>query len=114
MIKAKQILLFSGIGLIGLAILIPFVITAAVTVVNPIGYTDFGSLLLAIANGIAVLIGSLAVIMIIWSGILFLLSGGDPSRVKKAKDALLWAVVGIVIAILASAIIATIKGIIGA
>lgn len=120
MINQKKFLLFLEYGLTGLAVVLFLVClsvgtaTAAVTLVNPIGYNDFPSLLFAIADGIAVLIGSLAVIMIIWSGILFLLSAGDPTRIQKAKSALIWAIVGIVVAISAGVIIETIKGILGA
>jgi len=104
----KNILLVS-VSLIGLAVLFPVITNAAVTVTNPIGYNNFPDLLLGIANAVALLIGSLATLMIIWAGILFLTSAGDPAKVTKAKDALKWAVIGIAIAVAASGIIETIK-----
>jgi len=111
--QKKSLLILKHI-LLGLVVFSPFFTNAAVTLVNPIGYNDFPSLLIAIAQGIAVLIGSLSVIMIIWSGILFLVSAGDPARIQKAKSSLVFAIVGMVIAISAEVIIETIKGILGA
>ncbi len=110
----KKSLLFLKCILLGIVVFFPFFASAAVTLVNPIGYNDFPSLLTAIAQGVAVLIGSLSVIMIIWSGILFLVSAGDPAKIQKAKSSLTWAIIGIAIAISAEVIIETIKGILGA
>lgn len=106
----KKTILF----LIGLIVLVPVSALAAVTVKNPIGYNDFPSLLGAIATWVATIIASLGIIMIIWAGILFLTSGGDPARLGKAKSALGWAIAGIAIGLAANGIIELIKKIIGA
>lgn len=50
-------------------------------------------------------IGVLAVIMIIHSGLKYVTSRGDAAGVKSAKDTLLYAVIGLVVAILAFAIV---------
>lgn len=50
-------------------------------------------------------IGVLAVIMIIWGGIRYVLSGGDSGAVSSAKKTILYAVVGLIVAILAYAIV---------
>ncbi len=47
------------------------------------------------------LAGVAAIILIIWSGIKFLTSGGDPLKVEGAKKTLTWAVVGLVIVLMA-------------
>jgi len=106
----KKLVLLFLFGLIA----IPVISVAAVTLQNPIGYNTFPELLGAIATGIAALIGSLGVIMIVWSGILFLTSAGDPGRLGKAKTTLGWAIAGIAIGIAASGIIELIKKIIDA
>ena len=49
--------------------------------------------------------GIVAVTMIIVAGIQMTTSAGDPSAVKKAKNTLMWSVVGLVIMILAYAIV---------
>ena len=55
----------------------------------------------------------LSVIMIIISGFLFITSGGDPEKVGKARTAMLWAVVGIVVAIVAYSVPFIVKTAIG-
>lgn len=54
---------------------------------------------------VAVIMGVAAVIVIIISGVRFITSGGDPNSVKKARDGLIYAVVGILIALLAQGIV---------
>lgn len=56
----------------------------------------------------------MSVVMFIVAGILFLLSSGDPGKVKTAKDAFLWGVVGIVVAIIAFSILSIVRRAIGA
>lgn len=50
-------------------------------------------------------IGAVAVIMIIFGGFRYVLSGGDSSSVTAAKNTILYAVIGLVVAILAYAIV---------
>ena len=49
--------------------------------------------------------GMVAVVMIIISGVQMTTSAGDPGAVKKAKNTLTWAIVGLIIMILAFAIV---------
>jgi hypothetical protein len=48
-------------------------------------------------------IGAVAVIMLIIGGLRYVVSGGDASKVQDAKNTILYALVGIVVAILAYA-----------
>jgi hypothetical protein len=59
----------------------------------------------AIANLLIFLVGAVAVIMLIIGGLRYVISQGDSAQVKAAKDTLLYAVIGIVVAILAYAIV---------
>lgn len=45
--------------------------------------------------------GIVAVIVIIISGIFYVISQGDPSKIKRAKDGILYAVIGLVVVMLA-------------
>lgn len=47
------------------------------------------------------LFSGLVVIMFMYAGILYLTANGDPSRLTKAKSAVIWAVAGIAVGILA-------------
>ena len=43
------------------------------------------------------LMGSIALLLIVWGGFGWLTSGGSPDKIKKAKDTLLWAIIGLII-----------------
>lgn len=58
-----------------------------------------------IINIMLTILGIIAVIMIIFGGIRYTTSAGDASRVKAAKDTIMYSVVGLVVAILAFAIV---------
>lgn len=57
---------------------------------------------------IAILVGIASVFMIIVSGIRFITSSGDPNTVNGAKNTLLYAVIGLVIAIIAQILVGTV------
>ena len=54
---------------------------------------------------IALLVGIAAVIVIIIGGLQYVLSSGDSTRVSSAKNTILYAVIGLVIALLAQGIV---------
>ena len=55
----------------------------------------------------------LSVIMFIYAAILFVSAGGDPSKISGAKSAVIWAIVGIVVAIAAFSAEGIIRAILG-
>ncbi|MFZ1250281.1 MAG: pilin [Candidatus Microsaccharimonas sp.] len=59
----------------------------------------------AIVNTLLFIVGTLAVIMIVVSGIWYVISAGDAAKVTRAKNTLTYSIVGLVIAFLAYAII---------
>lgn len=58
-------------------------------------------------------VGVLAVIMIIFSGIRYITAHGDQAQVKAATNTLIYSVVGLVVAILAYAIVSFVVGVVG-
>ncbi len=58
-----------------------------------------------ITNTILYIVGIIAVIMLIIGGIKYVISGGDSKKVTDAKNTVLYAIIGLVIAFLAYAII---------
>ncbi|MBR5389256.1 hypothetical protein IK146_01710 [Candidatus Saccharibacteria bacterium] len=58
-----------------------------------------------IINGALYVIGVLAVVMVIIGGVQYTTSGGDQAAVTKAKNTILYGIIGLVIAILAYAIV---------
>ncbi|HVE80550.1 MAG TPA: pilin [Candidatus Dormibacteraeota bacterium] len=63
-----------------------------------------------IANILIFLIGAIAVIMLILGGLQYVISNGDPKKVESAKNTILYAIIGIVVAILAFAIVGFVTG----
>lgn len=64
---------------------------------------DEGGIFQTVANILLFLVGAIAVIMLIIGGIRYVVSGGDQSAVTGAKNTILYAIVGIVVAFLAFA-----------
>ena len=58
-----------------------------------------------IINIVIGVIGFAAVAMTIYGGVQYTTSAGDPGKVKKAKDTIMYGIVGLVVAILAFAIV---------
>ena len=51
------------------------------------------------------LIGAISVIMLIIGGIRYVVSGGDSTAVQSAKNTILYAIVGVIVALLAYAVV---------
>lgn len=58
-----------------------------------------------VTNVILYIVGIIAVIMLIIGGIKYVISGGDAKKVTDAKNTVLYAIIGLVIAFLAFAIV---------
>jgi hypothetical protein len=67
--------------------------------------TDLTGVFKIIINVILGVVGLIAVVMIIIGGINFTTSQGDPAKTKKARDTVLYGIVGLVVALLAFAIV---------
>lgn len=70
---------------------------------NPL--TGTNGILLKVAQIIAIIAGVSAVIVIIISGFSYMTADGDPQKAKKARDALVGALVGLFIIAIASVIV---------
>lgn len=58
-----------------------------------------------IINVILGVLGLVSVVFIILGGITYVTSSGDPGKIKKAKDTILYGIIGLVVALLAYAIV---------
>lgn len=58
-----------------------------------------------ITNTLITIAGAIAVIVIIIGGIRYITSTGDATRVKQAKDTILYGVIGLIVVIMAYAIV---------
>ena len=66
---------------------------------------DLPDVITTIINVMLFIAGALAVIMIIYGGIRYITAHGDEKQVKVAKDTIVYSVVGLIIAILAYALV---------
>ncbi|MBQ6394360.1 hypothetical protein IJH97_01205 [Candidatus Saccharibacteria bacterium] len=58
-----------------------------------------------ITNTILYAVGIISVIMLIYGGLRYILSGGDNKKVTDAKNTILYAIIGLIVSILAFAIV---------
>lgn len=86
---------------------IPDQLGVGITDASPTGASDKlfgkGGVFTAIADTLIYLVGAIAVIMLIIGGFRYVLSAGNSSAVESAKNTILYAVIGIVVAALAFA-----------
>lgn len=66
---------------------------------------SLGDIIRKIINTLMFLLGSVSVLMIIYGGIRYTISGGNTENVVAAKNTILYAVIGLVVAIMAYAIV---------
>lgn len=64
-----------------------------------------GSVFKTITNVALYVIGGISVLMLIYGGLRYTISGGDTKNVTDAKNTILYAVVGIIVAVMAYAIV---------
>ncbi len=69
------------------------------------GTDDFSTMMKAIINTLLFILGAIAVLMIVIGGIRYATSAGDSAAITGAKNTILYSVIGLVVAILAFAIV---------
>jgi len=68
------------------------------------------SYLTGVVEFFVILVGSVAVLGVLISGVMYMMSGGDSARTETAKKALTTSIVGLVIALLSLIIVKTVIG----
>jgi hypothetical protein len=67
--------------------------------------SDLGTMIGVIINIFLYILGAVSVIMLIYGGIRYTTSGGNSASITAAKNTIIYAIVGLVVAILAYAIV---------
>ena len=75
------------------AFLLP--VAANAQLLNPLGEDDPRNVIANVIQVVLGLVGILALVMFIYGGISLMISGGNPEKIKKARNVLIWAVVGL-------------------
>lgn len=78
---------------------------SAVGLPNPIKCPDATCLVSQVIRYILGVIAVIATLMFIWGGVMMLTSGGNAEQVKKAKETLVWATIGILVILISWAVI---------
>ncbi len=73
------------------------VLTQAATLQNPLGTTDPNELISNIIRVVLGVVAILALVIIVYGGIEILISAGNEDRVKRGRDSLMWAFIGLLI-----------------
>ena len=107
--KKNLILLFVTLIFLGSAVSIS---AQVITLPNPLAVDNFTDLIANIVTYITGLIAGIAVLVFIWAGILYLTSGANPSNIQKANKAVLYAIIGLGIALAGTGLIVLIQTII--
>lgn len=63
-----------------------------------------------VVGWVSIIIGLLAFFYLIYGAILYITAGGNPESAKKGQQTILYAIIGIVIAVLAYTIVAVVGG----
>lgn len=71
-----------------------------------------GELVVRVITYVLPIVGAIALAMIIYGGVLLITSSGDPEKLTKAKQTLLWAIIGIIIVVLSYAIVVSLSQIV--
>ncbi len=58
-----------------------------------------------ISTWVFALASPLAILMGIWAAVLFISAGGSPDKIKKGKETLTWAVIGLAVVLLANSMV---------
>jgi len=70
----------------------------SVTLTNPLGDINTPQALIGkVINSILGVVGSLALLIFVYGGLIWMTSSGSPEKVKQGRDTLLWAAVGLVV-----------------
>ena len=69
------------------------------------GESKITGIIRTVINVLSFLVGGISVIMIIVGGFRYLISGGDSNAIASAKNTIIYAIVGLMIALLAQALV---------
>jgi hypothetical protein len=73
----------------------------SVSLTNPLTNTtnavDIPTLIGRVINGVLGVVGSLALVMFIYGGLMWMTSAGSDEKVKKGREILIWATMGLIV-----------------
>ena len=106
----KKSLLF--IIICGIVLIVSSLIVQAaetITIPDPLQGREIIDIIDSVMSLLAMIGSGVAVIMIIWAGILYMTAGGGEEKIRTAKKTIMWAIIGVAILWSANFIIDAIK-----
>lgn len=67
------------------------------TLPNPLGIVDINAFIARIINFVLSLVGSVSLLLFVYGGITWMTSVGNQAQIKKGKDIIIWAVIGLAV-----------------
>lgn len=116
----KQTLIVFGL-MVGALTLVTAIPTAGAALISPTdnpgeiaaatgGETSIRSLALRIVNYFLTFLGLIAVVMVIYGGITYVIAAGEDEKIGNAKKIIMYALIGLVIVLVSFAVVNTILG----
>ena len=107
--KSLPVIVICGIFLVVGCVLAE---TGVITIPDPLGNKTLTQIIDSIINNAILPIAfGVALIMIIWGGIMYMTAGGSEDKVTKARKAIMWAMIGLAIVVAAKFIVQAIEAI---
>lgn len=75
-----------------------------ITIDNPLGCDEATCVIMKIISALGTLIAPVAIVMVLYGAFQFLTSAGDPAKVTAAKNTLLYASIGLIVALVAGSL----------
>ncbi|MBU1136944.1 pilin [Patescibacteria group bacterium] len=75
---------------------------------NPLNANDLTGLFVSIANWIAGIAATLAVLLIVIAGLQYIFSGGDVDKIEKANKTIKWSIIGLIIILMSWSLLKTV------
>ncbi len=87
-------------------LLLPSIVLAEATpLFNPLRVATFPELVNNVISGVLGVVGAISLVMMVIGGIVWMTSAGNADRIRRGRDTLLWAILGLVVIFLSYAII---------
>ena len=91
-----------------LAFAFPAIVSAQIR--NPLAFGTLPEFLVALLDIVILIMVPVIVVMLVYSGFLFVTAGGNVEKIKKAKTGILWTMIGAIIILGAQALSIGIEG----
>ena len=85
----------------------------SIILLNPLAAKTIWETIDALVNFLLLLSFAIAPILVIYAAFLILTAGGNPERINRGKTIIFWAMIGLLIILLAKALPSAIKGALG-